>query len=71
MSVSSSSVHSSVFFSLVILAIGENVDSGYDLFDEHQAMMTVKHWSQNPGASSIGKPAIHPATVDLRGKAYE
>ena len=35
------------------------------------AMMTVKRWSQNPGATSIGKPAIHPATVDLRGKAYE
>ncbi|XP_041017742.1 pyrophosphate--fructose 6-phosphate 1-phosphotransferase subunit alpha [Juglans microcarpa x Juglans regia] len=35
------------------------------------AMMTVKHWSQSPGALSIGKPAIHPATVDLRGKAYD
>ncbi|KAJ8772544.1 hypothetical protein K2173_027721 [Erythroxylum novogranatense] len=35
------------------------------------AMMTVKRWAQSPGASSIGKPAIHPATVDLRGKAYE
>ncbi|KAJ4830913.1 hypothetical protein Tsubulata_039034 [Turnera subulata] len=36
------------------------------------AMMTVKRWTQKPGAaSSIGKPAIHPATVDLKGKAYE
>jgi pyrophosphate--fructose-6-phosphate 1-phosphotransferase len=35
------------------------------------AMMTVKRWSPNPGATSIGKPAIHPATVDLRGKVYE
>ncbi|XP_057738400.1 pyrophosphate--fructose 6-phosphate 1-phosphotransferase subunit alpha [Arachis stenosperma] len=35
------------------------------------AMMTVKRWSPNPGATSIGKPAIHPATVDLRGKAYD
>ncbi|GMY29001.1 pyrophosphate--fructose 6-phosphate 1-phosphotransferase subunit alpha [Fagus crenata] len=35
------------------------------------AMMTVKRWSQNPGSLSIGKPAIHPATVDLRGKAYD
>ncbi|CAL5207824.1 unnamed protein product [Lathyrus oleraceus] len=35
------------------------------------SMMTVKRWSPNPGATSIGKPAIHPATVDLRGKAYE
>ncbi|XVF35787.1 hypothetical protein REPUB_Repub19eG0001000 [Reevesia pubescens] len=35
------------------------------------AMMAVKRWSQNPNASSIGKPAIHPATVDLKGKAYE
>ncbi|KAG7037978.1 Pyrophosphate--fructose 6-phosphate 1-phosphotransferase subunit alpha, partial [Cucurbita argyrosperma subsp. argyrosperma] len=39
--------------------------------DETQSMMTVKRWAQNPGASSIGKPAIHPATVDLKGKAYE
>lgn len=39
--------------------------------DETQAMMTVKRWAQNPGALSIGKPAIHPATVDLKGKAYE
>ncbi|WRX30263.1 hypothetical protein QQP08_022750 [Theobroma cacao] len=35
------------------------------------AMMSVKRWSQNPNALSIGKPAIHPATVDLKGKAYE
>ncbi|RZR84548.1 hypothetical protein BHM03_00011405 [Ensete ventricosum] len=36
-----------------------------------QAMMTVKRWSHGPGAMPIGKPAIHPATVDLKGKAYE
>ncbi|CAN1315775.1 Pyrophosphate--fructose 6-phosphate 1-phosphotransferase subunit alpha [Linum perenne] len=35
------------------------------------AMLTVKRWAQSPGASSYGKPAIHPATVDLNGKAYE
>lgn len=35
------------------------------------AMMTVKRWSRGPGASLIGKPAVHPATVDLKGKAYE
>ncbi|XP_004498195.1 pyrophosphate--fructose 6-phosphate 1-phosphotransferase subunit alpha [Cicer arietinum] len=35
------------------------------------SMMTVKRWSPNPGATSIGKPAIHPAAVDLRGKPYE
>ncbi|XP_062029731.1 pyrophosphate--fructose 6-phosphate 1-phosphotransferase subunit alpha [Rosa rugosa] len=36
------------------------------------AMMTVKRWSQNPGSTaSIGKPGIFPATVDLKGKAYE
>ncbi|GAB2210388.1 hypothetical protein Droror1_Dr00015654 [Drosera rotundifolia] len=35
------------------------------------AMMTVKRYSRGPGTSSIGKPAIHPATVDLKGKAYE
>ncbi|KAJ4879581.1 Pyrophosphate--fructose 6-phosphate 1-phosphotransferase subunit alpha 1 [Raphanus sativus] len=37
------------------------------------AMMTVKNWSQNAGSAStsIGRPAIHPAMVDLKGKAYE
>ncbi|KAF5179996.1 Pyrophosphate--fructose 6-phosphate 1-phosphotransferase subunit alpha [Thalictrum thalictroides] len=35
------------------------------------AMMTVKRYSRGPGASSIGKPAVHPAPVDLKGKAYE
>ncbi|BFG30255.1 hypothetical protein CerSpe_165290 [Prunus speciosa] len=35
------------------------------------AMMTVKRWSQNPGAASIGKPSFHPATVKLEGKAHE
>ncbi|GFS38163.1 phosphofructokinase family protein [Actinidia rufa] len=34
------------------------------------AMMTVKHYGRGPGTSSIGKPALHPAAVDLRGKAY-
>ena len=33
--------------------------------------MTVKRYGHGPGASSIGKPALHPATVDLKGKAYE
>ncbi|RWW73362.1 hypothetical protein BHE74_00018773 [Ensete ventricosum] len=37
---------------------------------ERQAMMTVKRF-YGPGATAIGKPAIHPATVDLEGKAYE
>ncbi|XP_020090695.1 pyrophosphate--fructose 6-phosphate 1-phosphotransferase subunit alpha isoform X2 [Ananas comosus] len=35
------------------------------------AMMTVKRWSRGPASSQIGKPAVHPATVDLKGKAYE
>ncbi|KAI4321692.1 hypothetical protein MLD38_035042 [Melastoma candidum] len=35
------------------------------------AMMTVKRWGHNPRSSSFGKPAIHPAAVDLKGKAYE
>ncbi|KAK8926500.1 Pyrophosphate--fructose 6-phosphate 1-phosphotransferase subunit alpha [Platanthera zijinensis] len=35
------------------------------------AMMTIKRWSRGPGATSIGKPAVHPASVDLKGKAYE
>lgn len=35
-----------------------------------QAMMTVKRLHV-PGASLIGKPSIHPAAVDLKGKSYE
>ncbi|KAK3014327.1 hypothetical protein RJ639_008920 [Escallonia herrerae] len=35
------------------------------------AMMTVKRYGRGPGASSIGKPAVNPSTVDLKGKAYE
>ncbi|KAG5392806.1 hypothetical protein IGI04_022769 [Brassica rapa subsp. trilocularis] len=41
--------------------------------DYAYAMMTVKNWSQNASSTStsIGRPAIHPAMVDLKGKAYE
>ncbi|KAK2988172.1 hypothetical protein RJ640_020654 [Escallonia rubra] len=35
------------------------------------AMMTVKRYGRGPGASSIGKPAVNPSTVDLKGKAYQ
>ncbi|WOK95312.1 pyrophosphate--fructose 6-phosphate 1-phosphotransferase subunit alpha-like [Canna indica] len=35
------------------------------------AMMTVKRYWGGPGAIPIGKPAIHPAAVDLKGKVYE
>ncbi|KAL0366526.1 UNVERIFIED_CONTAM: Pyrophosphate--fructose 6-phosphate 1-phosphotransferase subunit alpha [Sesamum radiatum] len=35
------------------------------------AMMTVKRYGRGQGASTLGKPALHPATVDLKGKAYE
>ncbi|KAJ7551582.1 hypothetical protein O6H91_06G021000 [Diphasiastrum complanatum] len=35
------------------------------------AMMTVKRWLKGPGVSQIGKPAVHPATVDLKGRPYE
>ncbi|RCV08051.1 hypothetical protein SEVIR_1G300500v4 [Setaria viridis] len=35
------------------------------------AMMTVKQWSRGPSAAQIGKPAVHMASVDLKGKAYE
>ncbi|KAL2895332.1 Pyrophosphate--fructose 6-phosphate 1-phosphotransferase subunit alpha [Bienertia sinuspersici] len=35
------------------------------------SMMTVKRYSRGPGTSSIGKPAIHPAIVDVKGKSYE
>lgn len=34
-------------------------------------MMTVRKYSHGPGAIPICKPAIHPAVVDLKGKAYE
>lgn len=33
--------------------------------------MTVKRYSRGPGTSSIGKPAVHPYALDLKGKAYE
>ncbi|KAI3465496.1 hypothetical protein Pfo_022159 [Paulownia fortunei] len=35
------------------------------------AMLTVKRYGRGHGASTLGKPALHPATVDLKGKAYE
>lgn len=35
------------------------------------AMMTVKRWLRGRGASQIGKPAVHPAHVDLKGRPYE
>lgn len=35
------------------------------------AMMTVKRYGSGPGSAFKGKPAVHPATVDLKGKAYE
>ncbi|KOM50203.1 hypothetical protein LR48_Vigan08g103000 [Vigna angularis] len=39
--------------------------------EQKEAMMIVKRWSPNLRDTSIGKLAIHPTTVDLRGKAYE
>nr|BAD33246.1 putative Pyrophosphate--fructose 6-phosphate 1-phosphotransferase alpha subunit [Oryza sativa Japonica Group] len=35
------------------------------------SMMTVKRWSRGPAASQIGKPAVHMASIDLKGKPYE
>ncbi|PWA34088.1 Phosphofructokinase domain-containing protein [Artemisia annua] len=35
------------------------------------AMLSVKHGGHGSGAMKIGKPFVHPATVDLRGKVYE
>ncbi|CAH9079843.1 unnamed protein product [Cuscuta europaea] len=35
------------------------------------AMLTVRRYGHGPAASSFGRPALHPATVDLRGKTYE
>jgi pyrophosphate--fructose-6-phosphate 1-phosphotransferase len=34
-------------------------------------MMSVKRWLRGPGVSQIGKPAVHRAKVDLKGKPYE
>lgn len=36
-----------------------------------QAMMTVKRYGRGHGASILGKPSLHPATVDLKGRSYE
>lgn len=33
--------------------------------------MTVKRYGSGPGGAFSGKPAVHPATVDLKGKSYE
>ncbi|KAL3618410.1 hypothetical protein CASFOL_038731 [Castilleja foliolosa] len=35
------------------------------------AMLTVKRYGRGHGASTLGKPALHPASVDLKGKSYE
>ncbi|KAI3730257.1 hypothetical protein L1987_61426 [Smallanthus sonchifolius] len=35
------------------------------------AMMAVKEYGRASGSMTIGKPVVHPATVDLRGKVYE
>ncbi|AQK54724.1 Pyrophosphate--fructose 6-phosphate 1-phosphotransferase subunit alpha [Zea mays] len=35
------------------------------------SMMTVQRWSRGPSATQIGKPAVHMASVDLKGKAYD
>ncbi|KAM0932392.1 putative diphosphate--fructose-6-phosphate 1-phosphotransferase [Dioscorea sansibarensis] len=35
------------------------------------AMMTVKRYSRGPGAAPVAKPALHPATVDLKARPYE
>ncbi|KAF3684814.1 Pyrophosphate--fructose 6-phosphate 1-phosphotransferase subunit alpha [Capsicum annuum] len=35
------------------------------------AMMTVKRYGRGAGQASIGVPALHPATVDLKGRSYE
>lgn len=34
-------------------------------------MLTVKRYGHGHGDSNLGKPSLHPATVDLKGKAYE
>ncbi|AQL03428.1 Pyrophosphate--fructose 6-phosphate 1-phosphotransferase subunit alpha [Zea mays] len=39
--------------------------------DKRLSMMTVKRWSRGAATSQIGKPAVHMASVDLKGKAYE
>ncbi|GFQ00266.1 pyrophosphate--fructose 6-phosphate 1-phosphotransferase subunit alpha [Phtheirospermum japonicum] len=39
--------------------------------DYAYAMLTVKRYGRGHGASTLGKPALHPATVDLKGKSYE
>ncbi|KAL3830561.1 hypothetical protein ACJIZ3_019363 [Penstemon smallii] len=35
------------------------------------AMMSVRRYGRSHGASTVGIPALHPATVDLKGKAYD
>lgn len=33
--------------------------------------MTVRRYGRSHGASTLGKPALHPANVDLKSKVYE
>eukprot|EP00252_Welwitschia_mirabilis_P013359 TRINITY_DN29422_c0_g1_i1.p1 TRINITY_DN29422_c0_g1~~TRINITY_DN29422_c0_g1_i1.p1 ORF type:complete len:612 (+),score=138.07 TRINITY_DN29422_c0_g1_i1:180-2015(+) len=35
------------------------------------AMMTVRRWSRGPSGPQMGKPAVNPTKVDLKGKPYE
>ncbi|KAK4484010.1 hypothetical protein RD792_011223 [Penstemon davidsonii] len=35
------------------------------------AMMSVRRYGRSHGASTVGIPSLHPATVDLKGKAYD
>ncbi|KAH6799803.1 Phosphofructokinase family protein [Perilla frutescens var. hirtella] len=35
------------------------------------AMLTVKRYGRGHGDSNLGRPALHPAIVDLKGKSYE
>lgn len=34
-------------------------------------MMAVKDYGRASGSITIGKPVVHAAIVDLRGKVYE
>lgn len=34
-------------------------------------MMSVNQFAQDPSTKTVGKLAIFPATVDLKGKTYE
>ncbi|MFS7893715.1 hypothetical protein Hanom_Chr00s001051g01673221 [Helianthus anomalus] len=57
---------------IVVMGIIEDNKGSFNQMLQ-DAMMTVKNYGRGSGsgATTLGKPFVHPATVGLRGKVYE